>query len=96
MPLALRRPQPRRSQALADDHVALLLEHVTKRFELGRKKKTITAVDDVSLRLGLIDGVPISELLHLVGCCSSWPSSSSPWGSGHSVAPSAIPSVLAS
>ena len=35
----------------ADGTTALLIDHVTKRFKLGRKKATVTAVDDVSLRL---------------------------------------------
>jgi ABC-2 type transport system ATP-binding protein len=35
----------------ADGSTALLIEHVTKRFKLGRNKKTVTAVDDVSLRV---------------------------------------------
>ncbi len=39
------RPQP--SDALP----ALLVDHVTKRFVVGRKKKPVTAVDDVSLRI---------------------------------------------
>ncbi len=30
---------------------ALLVEHVSKRFSPGRRKKTVTAVDDVSLRI---------------------------------------------
>ena len=30
---------------------ALLIDHVTKRFVVGRKKKPVTAVDDVSLRI---------------------------------------------
>ncbi|MDQ3493125.1 MAG: ABC transporter ATP-binding protein [Chloroflexota bacterium] len=30
---------------------ALLVDHVTKRFVVGRKKKPVTAVDDVSLRI---------------------------------------------
>ena len=30
---------------------ALLIEHVTKRFVVGRKKKPVTAIDDVSLRI---------------------------------------------
>ena len=30
---------------------ALLIEHVTKRFTVGRKKKVVTAVDDVSIRI---------------------------------------------
>jgi ABC-2 type transport system ATP-binding protein len=38
---------------------ALLIEHVTKRFTVGRKKKPVTAISDVSLRLerGEIHGV---------------------------------------
>jgi ABC-2 type transport system ATP-binding protein len=40
-----RRPQP--SEAVP----ALLVDHVTKRFVVGRKKKPVTAVDDVSLRI---------------------------------------------
>jgi ABC-2 type transport system ATP-binding protein len=35
----------------AEVDVALLIEHVSKRFRLGRKKKTVTAVDDISLRI---------------------------------------------
>ena len=35
----------------ADGSTALLIDHVTKRFKLGRNKKTVTAVDDVSLRV---------------------------------------------
>jgi ABC-2 type transport system ATP-binding protein len=35
----------------ADGSTALLIDHVTKRFRLGRKKPTVTAVDDVSLRV---------------------------------------------
>ena len=35
----------------ADGTTALLIEHVTKRFKLGRKKATVSAVDDVSLSL---------------------------------------------
>jgi ABC-2 type transport system ATP-binding protein len=30
---------------------ALLIDHVTKRFVVGRKKKSVTAVDDVSIRI---------------------------------------------
>ncbi len=43
--LPRQRPQP--SDALP----ALLVDHVTKRFVVGRKKKPVTAVDDVSLRI---------------------------------------------
>ena len=35
----------------ADGAAALLVEHVSKRFKPGRKKKLVTAVDDVSLRV---------------------------------------------
>lgn len=35
----------------ADGTTALLIDHVTKRFKLGRKKPTVTAVDDVSFRV---------------------------------------------
>jgi len=41
-----RRPAPERGQI-----PALLIEHVTKRFVVGRKKKPVTAVDDVSIRI---------------------------------------------
>jgi ABC-2 type transport system ATP-binding protein len=44
-------PQPMLPAARpwADGSTALLVDHVTKRFKLGRNKKTVTAVDDVSL-----------------------------------------------
>ncbi len=35
----------------ADGPAALIVEHVSKRFRPGRKKKLVTAVDDVSLRV---------------------------------------------
>jgi len=35
----------------ADGTTALLIDHVTKRFKLGRNKATVTAVEDVSLRM---------------------------------------------
>ena len=35
----------------ADGSTALLIDHVTKRFSLGRNKKTVIAVDDVSFRV---------------------------------------------
>ena len=35
----------------ADGVPALSIEHVTKRFVVGRKKKPVTAIDDVSLRI---------------------------------------------
>ncbi len=48
-----------RPQADADAVPALLIEHVTKRFTVGRKRKQVTAVHDVSLRIqrGEIYGV---------------------------------------
>src|SRR3972149_5773509 len=50
--------RPRRT--LPEDGVpALLVEHVTKRFLVGRKRKSVTAVKDISLRIrrGEIYGV---------------------------------------
>jgi ABC-2 type transport system ATP-binding protein len=41
-----RRPAPKRGPV-----PALLIDHVTKRFVVGRKKKSVTAVDDVSIRI---------------------------------------------
>jgi ABC-2 type transport system ATP-binding protein len=41
-----RRPAPKRGPV-----PALLIDHVTKRFVVGRKKKAVTAVDDVSIRI---------------------------------------------
>jgi ABC-2 type transport system ATP-binding protein len=41
----------RTARPWADGTTALLIDHVTKRFKLGRNKKTVTAVDDVSLRV---------------------------------------------
>jgi ABC-2 type transport system ATP-binding protein len=64
-----RRPEVHPPPALVPDGVALepsaegvpalLVEHVTKRFVVGRKKKPVVAVDDVSLRVarGEIYGV---------------------------------------
>jgi len=54
-------PAPSRTRrVLSDDGVpALLVEHVTKRFVVGRKKKPVTAVNDISIRIrrGEIYGV---------------------------------------
>ena len=50
----------RTRRVLSDDGVpALLVEHVTKRFLVGRKKKPVTAVNDVNIRIrrGEIYGV---------------------------------------
>ena len=44
-------PAPQISRPWADGSTALLVDHVTKRFRLGRRRKTVTAVDDVSLRV---------------------------------------------
>lgn len=49
-PAPLERPARRR--ALSTDGVpALLVDHVTKRFVVGRQHKVVTAVDDVSMRI---------------------------------------------
>ncbi|MBA3627954.1 MAG: ABC transporter ATP-binding protein [Chloroflexi bacterium] len=45
------RPAPRQRPQASDALPALLVDHVTKRFVVGRKKKPVTAVDDVSLRI---------------------------------------------
>ena len=50
-PLDDARPSPSPSRPWSDGSTALLIEHVTKRFKLGRNKRTVTAVDDVSLRI---------------------------------------------
>ncbi len=42
---------PMATRPWADGSTALLVDHVTKRFKLGRNKKTVTAVDDVTLRV---------------------------------------------
>ncbi|HET7685892.1 MAG TPA: ABC transporter ATP-binding protein [Candidatus Limnocylindria bacterium] len=49
MPMAQRRP--RRLPIDTNGTPALLAEHVTKRFVVGRKKKPVVAVNDVSLRI---------------------------------------------
>ncbi len=53
LPVAPPTPQPAMPTARpwADGSTALLIDHVTKRFKLGRNKKTVTAVDDVSIRV---------------------------------------------
>ena len=43
---SVRRPAPALGEV-----PALLIEHVTKRFVVGRKKKPVLAVDDVSIRI---------------------------------------------
>ena len=44
-------PSVRRPAPVPGPVPALLVAHVTKRFKVGRKKKPVTAVDDVSLRI---------------------------------------------
>ncbi len=48
---AIARPAPRLSPADAAEVPALLVEHLTKRFMVGRKRKPVIAVNDVSLRI---------------------------------------------
>ncbi|TMB50352.1 MAG: ABC transporter ATP-binding protein [Chloroflexi bacterium] len=48
---AIARPAPRLSPADAAEVPALLVEHLTKRFMVGRKRKPVVAVNDVSLRI---------------------------------------------
>jgi ABC-2 type transport system ATP-binding protein len=61
--LAESRPGPaawdRRAARPADGLPALLVEHATKRFMIGRKRRPVIAVDDVSMRLerGEIHGI---------------------------------------
>ena len=47
----LRTPSVRRPAPVPGPVPALLVDHVTKRFVVGRKKKPVTAVNDVSLRI---------------------------------------------
>jgi len=48
-PLLAEQPAIRPARPWADGSTALLIDHVSKRFSLGRNKKTVTAVDDVTL-----------------------------------------------
>ncbi len=48
---AIAHPAPRLSPADAGEVPALLIEHLTKRFMVGRKRKPVVAVNDVSLRI---------------------------------------------
>ena len=48
-PLVAEQPSIRPARPWADGSTALLIDHVSKRFSLGRNKKTVTAVDDVTL-----------------------------------------------
>jgi len=56
---AIASPAPRVASADATDVPALLVEHLTKQFMVGRKRKPVVAVNDVSLRIrrGEIYGV---------------------------------------
>jgi ABC-2 type transport system ATP-binding protein len=59
-PAATAAAPSRTRRALSDEGVpALLVEHVTKRFLVGRKRKPVTAVNDISIRIrrGEIYGV---------------------------------------
>jgi ABC-2 type transport system ATP-binding protein len=44
-------PMTQTARPWADGSTAVLIDHVTKRFTPGRKKKAVTAVDDVSIRV---------------------------------------------
>jgi len=48
---AIAGPAPRPSSVEATDMPALLVEHLTKQFMVGRKRKPVVAVNDVSLRI---------------------------------------------
>ena len=50
-PVAVPEVEPSPRLAPSTDVPALLVEHVTKRFVVGRKKKPVLAVNDVSLRI---------------------------------------------
>jgi len=50
-PMPVQRPGAAVPSAQADTETALLVEHVTKRFRVGRKRKPVVAIDDVSLRI---------------------------------------------
>jgi ABC-2 type transport system ATP-binding protein len=59
-PMATATAPSRTHRVLSDEGVpALLVEHVTKRFLIGRKRKPVTAVNDISIRIrrGEIYGV---------------------------------------
>jgi ABC-2 type transport system ATP-binding protein len=52
-------PQPQTAEASQDRVAALVADHVTKTFHVGRKKRPVRAIDDISLRIerGEIYGV---------------------------------------
>ncbi|MEA2026600.1 MAG: ABC transporter ATP-binding protein, partial [Chloroflexota bacterium] len=57
--LPARQPMTQTARPWADGSTALLIDHVTKRFKLGRNKKTVTAVDDICLAVerGAVYGI---------------------------------------
>jgi len=59
MPASARQPLRRVGPPPAGEQPALLIEHATKRFVVGRKKKAVVAVNDVSMsiRRGEIYGI---------------------------------------
>jgi ABC-2 type transport system ATP-binding protein len=59
------RPVPRQRPIDRDGMPALLVEHLTKRFVVGRKKKPVIAVNDVSLR------IPKGEIYGILGANGS-------------------------
>ena len=58
-------PVPRQRPIDLDGVPALLVEHLTKRFVVGRKKKPVVAVNDVSLR------IPRGEIYGILGANGS-------------------------
>ena len=58
-------PVPRQRPIDRDGVPALLVEHLTKRFVVGRKKKPVTAVNDVSIR------IPRGEIYGILGANGS-------------------------
>jgi ABC-2 type transport system ATP-binding protein len=51
VPAETEQPSMAAARPWADGSTALLIDHVTKRFRLGRNKPTVTAVDDITLRV---------------------------------------------
>jgi ABC-2 type transport system ATP-binding protein len=51
VPPETEQPSMAAARPWADGSTALLIDHVTKRFRLGRNKPTVTAVDDITLRV---------------------------------------------
>ncbi len=63
--MAATQRRPRRQPIVEGGVPALLAEHVTKRFVVGRKKKPVVAVNDVSLR------IPRGEIYGILGANGS-------------------------